>query len=582
MDYRRLNEVVSMVKWYCLASPQADGIMASVPTLSAAEGPAMKIATTEQMREIEQAADAQSLTYATMMENAGRAVAQEIQDRWAAEGRKVLVLVGPGNNGGDGLVAARYLHDGGAEVRLYLWKGRRRDDENFRQTQERAIPCVSAEDDRQLQELRGMLSSVDVVVDALLGTGVSRPIEGTLKEMLDALRDIRSQPAHVRPSVVAIDVPSGVDCDSGAVDLATVAADLTVTLALPKRGFYTFPAADYLGELVISDIGIPEALTSGLTLELAEPRLIRTIVPQRPRDAHKGTFGKALVVAGSPHYTGAAYLASAAATRVGAGLVTLCLAESLHPILASKLTEVTFVLLPHDLGVLVPQAARLVEDRLADYDALLVGPGLGTEDPTVEFVHRLLGTQTPDTRRHIGFVKSEDERSGETEETRPFPPVVIDADGLNALAGLPGWWKSLPAQCVLTPHPGEMSRLLDCSILDVEPDRVATAQQAARDWQQVVVLKGAHSIIAAPDERVAISPFANPGLATAGTGDVLAGSIVGFLAQGLAPYEAAIAGVYVHGAAGDLATATLGDAGTVASDLLPLLPRVLKELRTGH
>jgi NAD(P)H-hydrate repair Nnr-like enzyme with NAD(P)H-hydrate dehydratase domain len=254
----------------------------------------------------------------------------------------------------------------------------------------------------------------------------------------------------------------------------------------------------------------------------------------------------------------------------------------LHPILASKLTEVTFVLLPHDLGILVPQAARLVEKRLPDYDALLVGPGLGTEDPTVEFVHRLLRTQTPDTRRHIGFVRSEDERGSEAEEAASFPPVVIDADGLNALAGLPRWWESLPAQSVLTPHPGEMSRLLGCSVADVEADRLATAQMAARDWQQVVVLKGAHSVIAAPDERVAISPFANPGLATAGTGDVLAGSIVGFLAQGLAPYEAAVAGVYLHGAAGDLATAALGNAGTVAGDLLPLLPRVLKELCTGH
>jgi hydroxyethylthiazole kinase-like uncharacterized protein yjeF len=571
-----------MAKWYCLASPHADGIMPSVRAFNDAEGSGMKITTTEQMREIERAADAQGLTYATMMENAGRAVAREMQGRLATEGQKVLILVGPGNNGGDGLVAARHLYDGGARVSLYLWKGKRGDDENFRQAQERAIPCVAADDDSQLEELRRMLSSAGVVVDALLGTGASRPIEGTLKEVLDALRDVRSRPDHLRPSLVAVDVPTGVDCDSGAVDPATVAADLTVTLALPKRGFYAFPASDYLGELVVSDIGIPDALTSGLGLELAEPCWMRDILPRRPRQAHKGTFGKALILSGSPNYTGAAYLASAAATRVGTGLVTLCLAESLHPILASKLTEVTFLLLPHDLGVLVPQAAKLVEDRLSDYDALLVGPGLGTEETTVEFVHRLLGTQTPDTRRHIGFVTSEDERTAETKETGSFPPVVIDADGLNALAGLAHWWKSLPPQSVLTPHPGEMSRLLDCSVEDIEADRLATAQKAAGDWQQVVVLKGAHSVIAAPDERVAISPFANPGLATAGTGDVLAGSIVGFLAQGLAPYEAAVAGVYVHGAAGDLATASLGNAGTVAGDLLPLLPRVLEELRTGR
>jgi len=540
----------------------------------------MKITTTEQMRKIEKEADAQGLSYDAMMENAGRAVAQEIQDRVDVQDRRVLVLVGPGNNGGDGLVAARHLHDHGAEVQLYLWKRDPKDDDNFRLTQERDIPYVSADEDAERKWLRDLLSEADVVLDALLGTGVARPIGGALEDILKTIQ--QSLESDAAPLVVAVDVPTGVDCDSGAVDPATVAANLTVTLALPKKGFYSFPASDYLGELAISDIGIPPSLTDHLELELVDCSLARSLLPQRPRNAHKGTFGKALIVAGSPNYTGAAYLASAAATRVGAGLVTLCLAERLHPILASKLTEVTFLLLPHDLGALVPEASGLIEERLPDCDALLVGPGLGTEESTAQFVRLLLRMHTGSGRRRIGFVEAVSGGAGDEDKQMSMPSLVIDADGLNALAAVPRWWEDLSIQCIVTPHPGEMSRLMDCPIEEVEADRVATARRAAEEWRQTVVLKGAHSVIAAPDGRVSICPYANPGLASAGTGDVLAGSIVGFLAQGLPLYEAATLGVYAHGAAGEMAKAALGNAGTVASDLLPLLPLVLKELRADR
>jgi NAD(P)H-hydrate epimerase len=541
----------------------------------------MKIATTEQMREIEKKADAQGLSYATMMENAGTAVACEIAKHLGAEGKRVLVLVGPGNNGGDGLVAARHLHDDGAEVQLYIWKHKRVGDENFRLTQERNIACLRSDDDANLAELRRSIADADIVVDALLGTGVSRPIGGRLKDILNLLRNDIDRREGTAPSVVAVDVPSGLDCDTGAMDPATVPADLTITLALPKRGFYSFPAADYLGQLVVSDIGLPPALTVHLPVELIDRELVRGLLPLRPRSAHKGTFGKALIVAGSPNYTGAAYLASAAATRVGTGLVTLCLAESLHPILASKLVEVTFLILPHDLGALVPEAIKLLEERYPEYDALLVGPGLGSEDATVQFVHRLLDVEVEDARRQIGFLHTKRGNHADGRKTKELPALVIDADGLNALARAPGWWESLRGQAVLTPHPGEMSRLRSCSIQEVEADRVASAQEAAQEWGQTVVLKGPHTVIAAPGGRIAISPFANPGLATAGTGDVLAGSIVGFLAQGLSAYDAARAGVYIHGAAGEMATAALGNAGTVAGDLLPLLPRALNTIQRG-
>lgn len=534
----------------------------------------MKVVTSSQMREIDEKANAGGLSTATMMENAGRAVAEEIGRRLETEGQEILVLVGPGNNGGDGLVAARHLHDSGAKVSLYLWKRKIREDEVFALTQERDIPCLRARDDPDFAGLRHLLSKAQLIIDALLGTGGgSRPITGTLKGLLDTVRErLKEKPTFL----VALDLPTGLDCDTGAVDPATIPAHLTVTLAFPKRGRFLFPGAAYIGELVVADIGIPEPLAQKIKTDLATAEMVAQILPPRPLNAHKGTFGKALIVAGSVNYTGAAYLASAAATRVGTGLVTLALAENLHPILASKLHEVTFLLLPHDLGALVPSALPLLAKSLPDYDALLLGPGLGREDQTVDFVHRLLGLHAAGVRRHIGFMTGE-----ERGEPTPLelPPLVIDADGLNALAQAPEWWKSFPGPAVLTPHPGEMARLLDSSVKEIEKDRVGRVTSAAQKWGQVVLLKGAHSLVAAPDGRLTFSPFANPGLATAGTGDVLAGAIVGFLAQGLPPYQAAIAGVFLHGLAGEMARQEVGETGMVAGDLLPLLPQAISSLK---
>jgi len=325
--------------------------------------------------------------------------------------------------------------------------------------------------------------------------------------------------------------------------------------------------------LIVADIKIPPHLADDVQVELATPELIRELLPARPLGAHKGTFGKTLVVAGSVNYTGAAYLASAAATRVGTGLVTLALAESIHPILASKLSEVTFLLLPQTLGVLVPDAIKVLGERTQDYDALLLGPGLGREKETVQFVQQLLNVE-PGKRGRIGFLTSEEVAGGKL----PLPLLVIDADGLNALADTPNWWEHLKGTSILTPHPGEMSRLTGLTVTEIEADRLGVARQMAEKWGQVVILKGAYTVIAGPEGRVVINPFANPGLATAGSGDVLAGAIVGFLAQGLAPFDAALVGAYIHGLAGELVRKELGRAGMVAGDLLPVLPKTIKLL----
>jgi len=553
----------------------------------------VKIITVEKSRELENRANEGGLSFAEMMESAGRATAQAIQRRVGAGGRRVVVLVGPGNNGGDGLVAAHHLSQMGAQVTCYLWKRKVAGDPNFQRVEADRLPLLWAEEDTGFEALRRLLAEADVVVDALLGVGVDRPIGGVLKELLAVARQTLSErrlpgglaeivppaPVEAGPLVVAVDCPSGLNCDSGALDPAALPADLTVTFAYPKVGLLRFPGAEAVGEIVVADIGIPPSLADDVALEMATADRIRDWLPRRPRSAHKGTFGRALVVAGSVHYVGAAALAGAAATRVGAGLVTMALPPPIQPAVAAHLTEATYLLLPHDLGVISTGAVELLRDKMGDYEALLLGPGLTQEKETVAFVHAFLGLERAERRGRLGFVAS----AAAKEVERPgLPPLIIDADGLNALAQADDWWKALPPDTILTPHPGEMARLMggETTAREVQADREGVAMRMAAAWNVVLVLKGAFTVVAAPDGRVMVLPFANAGLATAGSGDVLAGAIVGLRAQGLAAFEAAVTGAYLHGLAGELARADLGDMGMVAGDLLPRLPLALRRIRS--
>jgi ADP-dependent NAD(P)H-hydrate dehydratase / NAD(P)H-hydrate epimerase len=514
----------------------------------------VKLVTVEQMMELERNA---GVPVPQLMENAGLAVAQEV---WLLLGEvaehAVLVLAGPGNNGGDGLVAARHLHDWGSKVSVYLLKPRDAEqDQVYRQVVERNIPVKTVADDKGFQALPEMLARAEVVIDALLGTGRMRPIDGKLAEIMKRLAAARQRP--LPPRILALDVSTGVDCNTGAVDPLCVPAEVTLALGHSKVGLHTLPAAQYCGRIVVADIGIPAALSENLPYELMTAAWARSSLPQRPPEANKGTFGKVLVVAGSTNYIGAAYLATVGAGRVGAGLVTLACARSIYPIMATKLVESTFFLLPELDGSLAGESAYSVLQALDQgYNALLVGCGLGQKADVHAFMQALLPRLKRETLR----------------------AVVIDADGLNVLASKEGWWQELTVPAILTPHPGEMSRLTGLPIADIQADRLQTAVRQASAWGTTVILKGAHTVVAAPDGRARISPFANPALASGGTGDVLAGAIAGLVAQGLEPFDAAALAVYLHGRAGEKVRSELGDAGLLASDLLPALPQVIKEL----
>jgi NAD(P)H-hydrate epimerase len=512
----------------------------------------VKLVTAAQMRGLEQAAEAQGVSTAQLMENAGLAVAQEA---WmllgSLEDRRIVVLCGPGNNGGDGLVAARHLADWGVETYVYLLKPRP-DDPFISALAEQEVPMLAADDDPGQEALRRVLTGADLVIDALLGTGRARPIEGTLAAVLDSVRAARE--VSVPPKILAVDLPTGLDADSGAVDAHAVAADQTVTFEYPKLGLYT-PERDIAGRLQVVEIGIPAGLGAELPLELLDTKWVRRLLPERPASANKGTFGKVLSLTGSGLYVGAAFLATAAAARSGAGLVTFACARSLLPILAVKFSEATFLPLPDHDGFLAAAAAEPVREALAGYDVLLAGCGISQEGEVPQLVEALLASLPEQLKG-----------------------AVLDADALNNLAKVAGWWERLRPGCVLTPHPGEMARLTGKSVAEIQAQRMDAASEAAKRWQQTVVLKGAGTIIAAPDGRVWLSPFSNPALASAGTGDVLAGAIAGFIAQGLAAPEAAACGVYLHGTAGDLLRKELGDAGVLASDVLAALPRARQEI----
>lgn len=516
-----------------------------------------RLVSVAEMQAIERAADAGGHSYAAMMEQAGAATARAVLDRLGP--LAALVLVGPGNNGGDGLVCARVLHEAGCPVRVYLWKRRTEAGEDYEGHFARAaalgIESARADADPGFATLRAWLAQASSVIDALLGTGANRPIGGDLAALLEALHaHLAACPDDGRPAVVAVDCPSGLNCDTGAADPLTPAADLTVTFAYAKQGHYRFPGAGLVGDLVVADIGTDAALGEHLRTFVLDGEMLAPLLPRRPAVSHKGTFGKLMVAGGSVNYPGAVSLNLAAAGRVGAGLVTGAVPAPVWPVAAARLADPTWVVLPAEGGNVAGEAADVLGGSLGGYDALLLGCGLTQQPGAVAFVAGVLGGD--------------------------LPPTVLDADGLNCWARLESR-PPLPAQAVLTPHPAEMARLCRTTVADVQAHAWETARTQAAAWNAVVLLKGPYTVIAAPGGGLAVLPVATPALATAGSGDVLAGTVGGLLAQGVEPFAAACLGAWLHGAAGRLCEAEIGPAGVVAADLIERLPRVMAALRTG-
>ena len=538
----------------------------------------MKLVTVPEMIAIEKEADSGDLSYAQMMEKAGSGLAQVIDEIYGdSEPNSILGLVGSGNNGGDTLVSLAQLAGQGWKARAYLVKDRDPDDPLIARLLEKGGQVFTQQKDSDYKVLSELIRKHAILLDGVLGTGIQLPLRGSVAETLGKAKQILGKQAGA-VHVVAVDCPSGVDCGTGEAAEETIPAGLTVTMAAVKTGLLQFPAANFTGEIRVVGIGLTnQKAWQAVKRRVADWESVQASMPERPANAHKGTFGTALVVAGSVNYTGAALLSGKAAYRVGAGLVTLAVPAPLHGAIAGHFPEATWLLLPHEIGVINAEAVNVIEKNLERPTAMLLGPGFGLEDATRDFLAKLLRIGMAQRRGAIGFISAPTRELGAQEGK--LPPLVVDADGLKLLAGLEDWAAHLPKAAVLTPHPGEMAILTRLPVSEIQTDRLGVAERFSQQWGHVVVLKGAYTVVAAPGGETTVIPVATSALASAGTGDVLAGLIAGLLAQGVGPYPAAVNGSWIHAQAGLQAHRQLGSAATViAGDVLESIPQVMSRL----
>lgn len=538
----------------------------------------IKLVDVAEMQTIEKEADKGGLSYEDMMENAGRGLAQVVHEKFMdIEDRSILGLIGSGNNGGDTLVALTYLSELDWKTSAYILRKRSADDPLIKRFQEGGGEIHSLEKGDDFSELGSLVETNRVVLDGVLGTGIKLPLRGKLAEGLEAVRQSIVSMDNP-PLVIAVDCPSGVDCDTGEAAPECIPADLTVTMAAVKIGLLTPPASQLIGELHVVPIGLKDEKSwKEVNKFVADFEEVQASLPDRPVESHKGTFGTTLILAGSINFTGAALLAGKAAYRVGTGLVTLGIPAPLHAALAGHFPEATWLLLPNELGAITEDAVDILSKNLDRPTAMLIGPGFGLEEVTKDFLASLFGVATQIHRGSIGFIPSS--RQEAPGEEQSLPPLVIDADALKLLAEISDWESFVPAPAVLTPHPGEMAIMTDLSIEEIQSDRLKIAQRFAKEWGHIVVLKGAHTVVAAPDGRVTVIPIATAALARAGTGDVLAGLIVGLRAQGVEAYQAAVSGCWIHGQAGIQSALRLGTTASVlAGDVLDAVAGVMGDL----
>lgn len=521
----------------------------------------MKYLSVQEMINIEKAADRAGHTYAEMMEAAGTGLAEVINRRFGSiEEKTILALVGSGNNGGDALVALAHLQKSGWQAAAVLFRERDLQDiliQRFLHGGGELIAGIE-EDEASREKYVEWINRAAIILDGVLGTGIRLPLRPPLDRSLAEAGEL-IQSAAPKPIIVAVDCPSGVDCDSGEVSPSCIKADVTVTMAAVKQGLLKFPAYSFVGELELVDIGLPADLPEWerIDREVIGEGWVRDQIPERPLDSHKGTFGTSLIIAGSQPYPGAAALAGLSAYRIGAGLVTLAVPQQIYPGLVKTIPEATWVVLDDQNGRISDPAVAQIKGALGKPRACLLGPGFDTAEPTGRFLE--------------GIIQLDD-----------LPPLIVDADGLRLLAGLEDWPRKLPPGSVLTPHPAEMAVLSELTIEEIQADRVGIAERYSRKWNQILLLKGAHTVIAGPGLRTRILLCAEPALARAGSGDVLAGIICGLIAQGLDPMSAAAAGAWVHARAGELAAARVGSpAAVLAGDISESIGQVLHDLTSG-
>lgn len=527
----------------------------------------MRILTSSQIRALEEA----WIKYChenwgmVLMELAGLGASKMLLELMEGMPAAVTVVCGRGNNGGDGLVIARHLLRAGVELSIFV-VGQAKGAKGFSQehlTNRRILEGLGIEinylSGSDLEPLKTAILETSAVVDALLGTGCDRPVEDVFADAIEIIN------SSGRP-VMSVDIPSGINSDTGQIMGRAVKAAATATFGSIKPGLLCYPGAEHAGEIKVIDIGLPmpENLPEDLRDSLPQldiPRWwlataydVQERLPERPADSHKGSFGQVLLVAGSQGMSGAALLAAQSCLRSGAGMAVVATAASLVKNMPAE--EVIYrALAETEAGSIALSGLAELEGVMERSDVMIIGPGLSSHVETIQFVHELL--------------------------KKVRVPCVIDADGLNALAQNPKVLNDTEAGFIFTPHPKELSRLLGKTVKELQSDRIRAAQDAAKRFGATIVLKGANSVVATPDDDVYIVPTGNCGMATAGSGDVLSGVIAGLLAQGMNRTWAAVAGTYIHGAAGDLAALELGQDGMCASDIKDWLPSVLKLLRQG-
>ena len=517
----------------------------------------MKIVSVEQMQAIERSVDAGGLSYEQMMNNAGRGVASWVCHNLNLQ-RGVIGLIGSGNNGGDTLIALKDLAQRGFRTTAFIVK-QRGEDPLIQDYLLHGGSLIDLSENQNMAFLEASLEAGTNILEGVLGTGLKLPLRGTLFDVMGNIyQRVKKRPDTV---VIAVDCPSGIDCDSGEVSDVTLPAQHTLCMAAIKQGLLIHPGRSYVGNLHLVKIGISEIeshLSDSLP-EMINKNLVVKHLPSRPDSGHKGTFGTCMVIAGTKAFTGAAFLVGKAAYRSGCGLVNIATLPDVQSALAGNLIEAVWTVLPEKDGAYAIESLAILKEKLTAVDSLVIGPGWGLQDDTREFLEALLGI----------IPKS--------------IPTLFDADGLKLLKNIERWWERLPKNSILTPHPGEMAVLTGLDVQEIQSNRWRIAQDYADQWKVHLILKGAVTVISGPSGELLINPVSDSVLATAGSGDVLSGIIGGLLAQGASSIDACTVGTWVHSQAGVAARRQLGsDVVVTALDISDAISEVFKAYYSGE